>query len=103
MVTGSIGYCGYISPDGDVYMERDFDLDGTFKIDRSIPSQMAVIVLGSRQRPELRALLPRRKASDPDCSACERSGWMSIPVDPPGKSLCTVCGGLGWVWDGVPG
>jgi hypothetical protein len=97
MVTGSIGYCGYIAPDGDIYMERDVDLDGTFHVDRSWRAQIEVIVLASRRRPELQAILPRRTSGDLDCAQCRGDGWMRIPVDPPGKILCLSCGGLGWI------
>jgi len=104
MVTGSIGYCGYIAPDGDIYMERDFDLEGNSQVDRTLASQIEVIVLASRRRPELQALLPRRTAHDPDCASCAGSGWMLLPTDRPDQPLrisCADCRGLGWVWKGT--
>jgi len=98
MVTGSIGYCGYIAPDGDIYMEL-YDVDGSFQVDRTLPAQIEVIVLASRRRPELQALLPRRTARDRDCAPCAGSGWMSLPTEPPVRILCADCRGLGWLWN----
>lgn len=100
MVTGSIGYCGYVTVEGDVYLEEDTLAPeaGSFRVDRSAEARIRVLVLASRQHPELSAWLPERTVRDAECTACAASGWRDVV----GISLlCQACNGLGWVRSGA--
>jgi hypothetical protein len=49
------------------------------------------LVEGTRRYPELRSLLPRRGAKDPDCPCQRHALFVS------GKIICSECCGLGWL------
>lgn len=92
LVDGGIGYCCYVSPDGDIYFEMM--ADDSFEdwtIDRSREARIKVLVLGSRTVPELRELLPIRQPESLNCAPCEGKGFIH------GFFICYDCCGLGWL------
>jgi hypothetical protein len=101
MVDGSIGYGCYVSPDGDLFVETyDVGSDEPPTVDRSRCAQLAVLILGSRNLPQLADLVPKRPAGANDCSGCNGSGWthQEIYRHFGGQGiLCQQCCGLGWV------
>ena len=92
LVDGGIGYCCYISPDGDVYFTTmNHDNYEEWTTDRSPEAQIKVLVLGSRTVPELRGLLPIRQPESLDCEPCGGKGFLH------GLFICNDCCGLGWL------
>src|SRR5215472_6376477 len=73
LVTGSIGYGCYVSPDGDVFMETyDVGSDEPSTFDRSYRAQVACLKLGSRSLPQLADLMPSRPSDGTDLSNLQR-------------------------------
>ena len=96
-VDGSIGYDCYVSPDGDVFMEK-YDLSNNEPpvTDRSRQAQIACLILGSRTLPNLAQLVPVRPADAPTCEKCKGVGWLHEVIWS-GGILCQDCSGLGWI------
>ena len=101
LVDGSIGYGCYISPAGDLFLETyDIGSDDPPNVDRSYGAQIAVLILGSRNLPQLAELIPQRPIDATDCSGCNGTGWthQEIYRHFGGEGiLCQECFGLGWV------
>jgi len=78
---GSIGYCCYISPDGEAFMEEVWDhpdpLTAPIRINRSKRSHVAAIVLSLPNHPLLRELLPVQGPSSMSCGECAGEGWIA--------------------------
>jgi len=96
MVWGTIGSCGYISAEGDVYLEEDTmdPVPGTFIFRRDERARRQVLFFAARRYPELSAYLPKRSGGDPDCAACIGTGWRSAGEH---KIFCETCDGRGWI------
>jgi hypothetical protein len=96
MVWGTIGICGYITVEGDIYVEEDtWDPDpGSFAIRRDERARRQVLFFASGQYPELAACLPVRSAQDATCADCSGTGGRNLEGH---TSFCSLCGGLGWV------
>ena len=109
MVAGSIGFCCFVSPDGEAFIEEyDFDdVTGREQItrcDRSRRGQIATLVLGTRTHPMLAELLPSRSDDALTCDACAGAGFVGseirgIKTKP--FRLCEQCCGLGWTSSSV--
>jgi hypothetical protein len=101
MVDGSIGYGCYISPTGDMFLETyEVGSDEPPTVDRSRCAQHAVLILGSRNVPQLADLLPKRPIDATDCSGCNSSGRTHKEIfrQLGGEGiLCQQCCGLGWI------
>jgi len=101
LVDGSIGYGCYISPDGDLFLETyDVGSGEPPEVDRSYRAQIAVLILGSRNLPQLVDLIPQRPVDATDCSGCNDTGWTHREIyrHIGGEGiLCEECFGLGWV------
>ncbi len=52
---------------------------------------LSALVTGTERYPELRALLPARPRDAVDCQC------RNHPLFAPGKMLCGICGGVGWL------
>jgi hypothetical protein len=96
MLWGTIGSCGYVTVDGDVYLEEDtFDpAPGTFVVHRDERARRRVLTLAVPRYPELAPCLPSRSAGDPACQECSGTGWRAVG---PHRILCDKCDGLGWI------
>src|SRR5215471_425546 len=76
-ICGSIGFDGYISPDGDIFMEiYEVLSDEPSVIDRSRDAQVACLILGSETLPALAQLLPDRPSDAITCDTCKGAGWL---------------------------
>ena len=94
MVYGTIGSCGFVTGNGDIYLEQDdFDPPGSFVQDSSRAAQIQALVLGSRRFPELAAWLPKRDDASADCETCRGTGWVPVATT---SILCQACSGLGF-------
>jgi len=95
-VAGSLGCDCYVTPEGEAFIET-YDLgDASPPVpDRSRRGQIAALVFGSQNFPDLAAILPAPTADAISCRRCEGSGYMTVgPIK--GFLLCTECCGLGW-------
>ena len=80
-----------IRPDGEnVSWSTEGEYVGTRPVDNRI-WVLNALVDGCRRYPELRQLLPERPSGAVDCLCCKH------PLFAPGKMLCGVCGGVGWL------
>ena len=100
-VWSTIGSCGYVTVDGDVYLEEDvWDPQTgdpgplTFASRRDESARRQVLLCASRQHPELAACLPTRSPDDPACGDCSGTGSRTFGEH---GFLCKTCGGLGWL------
>jgi len=101
MVWGTIGVCGYVTVEGDVYLEEDTwdpatgdPAPGSFAVRRDERARREVLFFASRRYPELAGCLPVKSAQDPACADCSGSGWITLGDH---HIFCGQCGGLGWV------
>ena len=87
----------YLRSDGQVVIVGE-DLDnpdvGSVYSDRL--RVLSVLVWGSERYPELRELLPERQTSAIDCMCLQRPDLFE-----PGKLICSICGGVGWLPAGI--
>lgn len=90
---GSIGYNSALAVDGSVWLN---EYDPTSLIDETPWQEISglerswIIVLATRQFPELKGLLPLQPRRASTCARCKGSGF--ILQDTP----CRECGALGW-------
>jgi len=103
-----IGSDVYLRPDGSVWF-REYDQDSPEEDcnwrEAQGNARWGALVVGSKRMPELKALLPVRQPTTPDCSTCKGSGKLSINIPSyegsHGGMLCPHRGGLGWVYSGA--
>jgi hypothetical protein len=100
-VWGTIGTCGYVTVDGDIYLEEDVwdprtgdPKPLTFAVRSDEGARRQVLLFASQQHPELAACLPVRAPDDPTCGDCLGSGWRMFGEH---RIFCEECGGLGWL------
>jgi hypothetical protein len=91
-VGGSMWAWYFLRPAGQVVIvgedEDRPDADSVY-VDRA--HQLSALVWLSRRHPEFGGLLPAREPGAADCRC------VGIPVLGPGKVICSVCGGVGWL------
>jgi len=88
-IYGDIGGAAFIRPDGSLVFEA-WDT-GPYQ-EQNPGFHTLALVVGCREHPELRELLPTRPADAPDCHACGGAGALAGF-----ESLaCGSCHGLGW-------
>jgi hypothetical protein len=104
---GSIGYDSAITSTGEVWV-NEYELDGPNAFQgewrpAGAKDRIGYLVIGTRNHPELRALLPERTTSAQGCPSCKGTGDIYFPttdadtlVPVPGL-ICVECAGLGWV------
>jgi hypothetical protein len=88
-IYADIGGAAFIRPDGSLIFEA-WD-SGPYK-EQAPGLRTLALVVGSREHPELRELLPSRPAAAPDCELCGGTGRLTRL----GDLNCGSCFGLGW-------
>ena len=104
----TIGAEAYLRPDGSVWYYEAVDWvkdpDKYQWREGRGNDRWAALVLGTKRIPELKALLPLRPPSAPNCSRCGGRGEIFVSKQYDGQDrgiICPDCGALGWIASGA--
>jgi hypothetical protein len=91
--------CIALKPDGS-FVHYEWD---THKIteEKSPSWQLLALVAGSKEHPELEALLPQKTEDARQCSMCQGTGCLVVEDYVAKNIVCGDCFGLGWVTDEI--
>jgi len=98
-IGGSMWADYYLRPNGEVVIVgEDDEHPNVDSVYMDCVRVLMVLVWGSRRYPELRQLLPPREPDSTDCVCLRYPNFFG-----PGKTVCSICGGLGWLPPVSPG
>jgi hypothetical protein len=92
-IGGSMWAEYYLCPNGEVVIVgQDLDHPDGVNVNTDPLRLLMMLVWGSERYPELRELLPTREPGATDCQCLQH-----LTIFGPGKVICSICGGVGWL------